>query len=212
MSKKLTKLSRARPKIDSTNKQLNNSDEDFQSVIVKPSTTQKISQTHDESSAPKNKIVESNNSTVFETSAPLQPCPFCSKKFNNVQELTRLSHLKACATQLGIDTNQLLEIRKLEDRQAEEWKALNLPKISNVSKNSTTRSNNASLKLKRAEFQATNDPNLEIALALSASMAGTTVDDSNALKSEKVEEINDESGKQCWLPQVHWTNLPGIGH
>ena len=111
--------------------------------------------------------------------------------------------LKACATQLGIDTNQLLEIRKLEDRQAEEWKALNLPKISNVSKNSTTRSNNASLKLKRAEFQATNDPNLEIALALSASMAaGTTVDDSNSLKSEKVEEINDESGKQCWLPQV----------
>ena len=95
-----------------------------------------------------------------------------------------------------------MEIRKLEDRQAEEWKALNLPKINNVSKNSTTRSNNASLKLKRAEFQATNDPNLEIALALSASMAGTTVDDSNALKSEKVEEINDESGKQCWLPQV----------
>ena len=78
-----------------------------------------------------------------------------------------------------------------------------MSKISNVSKNSTTRSNNASLKLKRAEFQATNDPNLEIALALSASMAaGTTVDDSNALKSEKVEEINDESGKQCWLPQV----------
>ena len=104
---------------------------------------------------------------------------------------------------MGIDTNQLLEIRKLEDRQAEEWKALNLPKISNVSKNSTTRSNNASLKLKRAEFQATNDPNLEIALALSASMAaGTTVDDSNALKSEKVDEVNDESGKQCWLPQV----------
>ena len=95
MSKKLTKLSRARPKIDSTNKQLNNSDEDFQSVIVKPSTTQKISQTHDDSSAPKDKILEeSNNSTVFETSAPLQPCPFCSKKFNNVQELTRLSHLK----------------------------------------------------------------------------------------------------------------------
>ena len=107
---------------------------------------------------------------------------------------------------MGIDTNQLLEIRKLEDRQADEWKALNLPKINNVSKNSTTRSNNASLKLKRAEFQATNDPNLEIALALSASMAaGTTVDDSNGLKSEKVEEINDESGKQCWLPQVRNT-------
>ena len=95
MSKKLTKLSRARPKIDSTNKQLNNSDEDFQSVIVKPSTTQKISQTLDDSSAPKNKILEeSNNFTVVEISAPLQPCPFCSKKFNNVQELTRLSHLK----------------------------------------------------------------------------------------------------------------------
>ena len=44
MSKKLTKLSRARPKIDSTNKQLNNSDEDFQSVIVKPSHAEKCSQ------------------------------------------------------------------------------------------------------------------------------------------------------------------------
>ena len=94
MSKKLTKLSRARPKIDSTNKQLNNSDEDFQSVIVKPSTTQKISQNQDDSSAPKDELAENNKSTIVETAAQLQPCPFCSKKFNNVQELTRLSHLK----------------------------------------------------------------------------------------------------------------------
>ena len=109
MSKKLTKLSRARPKIDSTNKQLNNSDEDFQSVIVKPSTTQKISQTLDDSSVPKNKILEeSNNSTIVETSAPLQPCPFCSKKFNNVQELTRLSHLKVSYFQKVILVSSIL--------------------------------------------------------------------------------------------------------
>ena len=28
------------------------------------------------------------------------------------------------------------------------------------------------------------------------------IDSNAALKSEKIEEINDESGKQCWLPQV----------
>ena len=101
----------------------------------------------------------------------------------------------------GVDTNQLLEIRKLEDRQAEEWKALNLPKINNVSKNSTTRSSNTSVKVKRAEFQSTNDPNLEIALALSASMASTT-GETIETKSEKVEELKNETVQQCWLPQV----------
>ena len=101
-----------------------------------------------------------------------------------------------------MDTNQLLEIRKLEDRQAEEWKALNLPKINNVSKNSTTRSSNtSSVKVKRAEFQSTNDPNLEIALALSASMASTAGEAGEA-KKEKVEEFKNETVQQCWLPQV----------
>ena len=100
-----------------------------------------------------------------------------------------------------MDTNQLLEIRKLEDRQAEEWKALNLPKINNVSKNSTTRSSNTSVKVKRAEFQSTNDPNLEIALALSASMA-STAGEAIETKSEKVEEFKNETVQQCWLPQV----------
>ena len=59
---------------------------------------------------------------------------------------------------------------------------------------------NTSLKVKRAEFQSTNDPNLEIALALSASMAGTA-GEAIEVNSEKVEEIKSETVQQCWLPQ-----------
>ena len=209
MSKKLTKLSRARPKKDTTNKQLNNSDEDFQSVIVKPTNESKISQKED--SILKDSILKdtievndtSTNASIATTTLP--PCPFCGKKFNNAQELSRLSHLKACATQLGVDTNQLLEIRKLEDRQAEEWKSLNLPKLNNASKNSTARSNNSSLKVKRAEFLSTNDPSLEIALALSASLATTTVDNTNTVEEAKEVKINNsDTVNQCWLPQVRF--------
>ena len=210
MSKKLTKLSRARPKpkTDSSNKQLNNSDEDFQSVISKPINDEKssekpqnsikISQITQNTTAASESIDQ--NVTTTAGIAPLQPCPFCSKKFSCGQELTRASHLKSCASQLGVETNQLLEIRKLEDRQAEEWKALNLPKINNVSKNSTTKSSNTSLKVKRAEFQSSNDPNLEIALALSASMA-SNAGESIENKNEKVEDIKSETVQQCWLPQ-----------
>ena len=106
--------------------------------------------------------------------------------------------------QIGVETNQLLEIRKLEDRQAEEWKALNLPKINNVSKNSTTKSSNTSLKVKRAEFQSSNDPNLEIALALSASMA-SNAGESIENKNEKVEDIKSETVQYVGYHSLHQT-------
>ena len=200
MSKKPTKLSRARPKKDSNSKALNDSDEDFQSVIVKPTNTQKNSQKCQ--SIVKNDVIQ-NDTTAVETLITLPPCPFCQKKFSSNQELTRITHLKACATPLGVDTNQLLEIKKLEERQADEWKALNLPKVTNTSKNVTTKSSNVSLKVKRAQFQSSNDPNLEIALALSASMTATAVAPvENSSKIEKVEEVKTEPGNQCWLPQV----------
>ena len=96
---------------------LNDSDDDFKSVIVTKVQPAKLkTQDHNDQSNP--------------------PCPFCSKSFaagsNN-----RASHLKACASQLGVDTRQLLEIKKLEQRQADEWKALNLPSKTAAANNIT---------------------------------------------------------------------------
>ena len=108
MSKKLTKLSRGRPKpkVDSSNKQLNNSDEDFQSVISKPSNHEKSSQKSEKNSQKSQNITTTNetfdqNVTSVAGGTTLQPCPFCSKKFSIGQELSRASHLKSCASQLG---------------------------------------------------------------------------------------------------------------
>ena len=154
MSKKLTKLSRSRPKTDSkpqsSKSNLNNSDEDFQSVIEKPSKTQiSISDSScisifekPQSTQIDIEVDEIEESTILPSNKTsfLPPCPFCGKTFN--KDSTRISHLKSCGTQLGVNTNQLIEIKKLEQRQAEEWKALNLPKTVQTIKNAS-KSNNS---------------------------------------------------------------------
>lgn len=159
---------------------LNNSDEDFQSVI-------------EEKKPPDPKSDESSTKTSTKTEPDdvlsvniLPPCPFCGKSFNAGQELTRASHLKSCGNQLGLDTNQLLKIKHLEDRQADEWRALNLPKIANSSLKNTSK--NTSKSRQNAQFQASGDPLLDMALAMSASMVSEVP--SSVVKENK-----------CWLPQ-----------
>ncbi len=193
MSKKLTKLSR-RKADNKTVKQLNNSDEDFQSIVTgeKPSILEKPQSTQLSIHSEDKSLTPLDCSEVPQVNA-FPPCPFCGKLFNKAQELTRISHLKSCGNQLGVNTNQLLEIKRLEERQAEEWKALNLPKTTNVTKNSTTNTSKT-LKAKRAQFQATNDPHLEMALAISASLAHD---------AQVEHEVTTEPNKsKCWLPQA----------
>ena len=120
MSKRFTKLSRPKAK----NSQLNNSDEDFQSVLSEEKPNVEISEISEIAPPPEIEI-------------PIPPCPFCGKSFQS--GITRSSHLKSCGNHLGVDTNQLLEIKKLEEKQAEEWKALNLPKTNNVTVKNTTK-------------------------------------------------------------------------
>ena len=63
--------------------------------------------------------------------------------------------------------------------------------------------------MKRAEFQSTNDPNLEIALALSASMA-STAGEAIETKSEKVEEfkkVNSQDQLICTHNQFEQMKL-----
>ena len=83
----------------------------------------------------------------------------------------------------------MLEVRKLEEKQAEQWKALNLPRTTNVSKNRTNNSSRTKTSIIKAQFQMTGDPQLDMALALSASMAS------------EGETKTKSPPKKCWLPQ-----------
>ena len=119
---------------------LNNSDEDFVPVTGdKPYSISKINETV----PTKDICTASALKSASSSSAPTLPsCPFCEKTFASGQTLSRASHLKSCGNQLGLDTNQLLQIKKLEDKQAQEWKDLNLPKI--TTGNTTTTINRSS--------------------------------------------------------------------
>ena len=147
MSKKLTKISMRdsrqglQAKTTTPSQILNNSDEDFVPVTGdKPYSISKINET----APPKDICTASELKSASSSSATmtLPSCPFCQKTFVSGQKLSRASHLKSCGNQLGLDTNQLLQIRKLEDKQAQEWKDLNLPKITNG--NTTTITNRSS--------------------------------------------------------------------
>ena len=70
-------------------------------------------------------------------------CPFCQKEFpKNVTVARRNAHLKVCGIQKGLKPEDLLKVRRLEEKQAAEWADLGLPKppyksthgISNVAK------------------------------------------------------------------------------
>ena len=195
MSKKLTKLS-TRGRSDKSKKtkiqsNLNNSDEDFVSVVDKPKRNEDTAYT-------KNISTDSTRTAQDDYRSASVPfsCPFCGKSFASGQTLARASHLKACGNQLGVDTNQLLQIKKLEDKQAQEWKDLNLPIVTNNTtiKNKSIANKSNKSKAVKTELLASNDPQLEIALALSASLAQTSTvaedTSSNAVQETK-----------CWLPQ-----------
>ena len=179
MSKKLTnrggRSDKSSKKTKVIQSNLNNSDEDFVSVVDKPKRN--------------NETDTQAQDDYRSASSSSSPCPFCGKSF--ASSLARASHLKACGNQLGVDTNQLLKIKKLEDKQAQEWKDLNLPSIvttnntESIKSKSCNKTKSAKAKAK-SEFLASNDPQLEIALALSASLTASS---------------NEVQGTKCWLPQ-----------
>ena len=91
-------------------------------------------------------------------------CPFCQKVFKNVSELKRNAHLKVCGTHSGLKPEDVLKVRRLEEKQAAEWASLGLPKPTTAPKETSKR------KPKASNVEETKDAQLEMALALSASM------------------------------------------
>ena len=198
MSKRLTKLSRAKPNKkaiveEKVQHDLDSSAEDFQKttdIKLKPKEVENNLNTQNSATIISSIVSQPNVSCDSSiSSAAVPPCPFCGKSFKVEQELARLAHLKSCGTQLGLGVDQLLEVRKLEEKQAEQWKALNLPRATNVSKNRTNNSSRTKTSIIKSQFQMTGDPQLDMALALSASMASES------------ETITKSPSKKCWLPQ-----------
>ncbi|XP_068085376.1 uro-adherence factor A isoform X2 [Anabrus simplex] len=87
-------------------------------------------------------------------------CPMCWKRFDKVNVV----HLKACAAKHNMTTAQLMDAMALQDKQTAEREALGLPAVpcNQSSKKPSTR--------KGSGTSDSNDPNLQLALALSASM------------------------------------------
>ncbi len=224
MSKRLTKLSSRRKKPEAlktsiisgdkkTLASLNNSDEDFKmpplvnepSIESKGPTETQETQNRTESRLSERSSIACDRSSINRSkTSSLPPCPFCSKVFQLGQELTRVSHLKTCGSTLGVSTSELLKIKELEDRQAEEWKAMRLPKASvnlsstSTSKNKSKTSKNSTL---AANLCATSDPHLEMALALSASLAAQDEGKESA-KAGNADSADEDSSKENVIPTM----------
>lgn len=66
--------------------------------------------------------------------AATRECPFCQKDFpKSVSEAKRNAHLKVCGIHKGFKPEDLVKVRRLEEKQAAEWADLGLPKPANKS-------------------------------------------------------------------------------
>jgi len=66
---------------------------------------------------------------AVQNGSPMAPCPLCGRTFGGGQAAQRGNHLRGCGAKRGLSTEQLLEINRLETRQAKERKALGLPAL-----------------------------------------------------------------------------------
>ncbi|CAD6241648.1 GSCOCG00009323001-RA-CDS, partial [Cotesia congregata] len=88
------------------------------------------------------------------------PCPLCLKTFSD--STSQITHSKTCASKNKVSTRTLLEAVALQERQAEERRAIGLPAqpFAQPKRKSTFR---------RSDF-CSEDPNVQLALALSESL------------------------------------------
>ncbi|KAH0534437.1 hypothetical protein KQX54_003879 [Cotesia glomerata] len=88
------------------------------------------------------------------------PCPLCLKTFSD--STSQIAHSKTCASKNKVSTRKLLEAVALQERQAEERRAIGLPAqpFAQPRRKSTFR---------RSDFRS-EDPNVQLALALSESL------------------------------------------
>jgi len=123
-------------------------------------------------------------------------CPLCNKQ-------AQAGHLKSCASKHGLTTQQVVELRRMEEKHREERRKLGIPDVAlSVAAPKTSK---ARIPRKKTSDDAGADPDLALALALSISAAGTCNEDDGG----KVEEVQGgkmsvramTEGQKMWLPQ-----------
>ncbi|XP_058805698.1 uncharacterized protein LOC131672475 isoform X2 [Phymastichus coffea] len=121
------------------------------------------------------------------------PCPVCLKLFKDDTACT--SHMKSCAAKNNVSIKQLLEAKRLQDRQAQERKAIGLiaapilpeKKKAFQSKNFSTK-DDPQLQLGLAMSESLHEAEKMIKLKEAAFLAG--------IPMEYVTEMNDEERKK----------------
>ncbi|XP_074115878.1 uncharacterized protein LOC141538366 [Cotesia typhae] len=131
------------------------------------------------------------------------PCPLCLKTF--CDSASQIAHSKTCASKNKVSTRKLLEAVALQERQAEERRAIGLPAqpFAQPRRKSTFR---------RSDFRS-EDPNVQLALALSESLQEAQnleeLDAAIALAGEEI--LLSSSQRQNTLKNFGFlTNKPAV--
>lgn len=131
------------------------------------------------------------------------PCPLCLKTFSD--SASQIAHSKTCASKNKVSTRKLLEAVALQERQAEERRAIGLPAqpFAQPRRKSTFR---------RSDFRS-EDPNVQLALALSESLQEAQnleeLDAAIALAGEEI--LLSSSQRQNTLKNFGFlTNKPAV--
>ena len=137
-----------------------------------------------------------NSSTASMTSSS-SLCPLCNKQ-------AQAGHLKSCASKHGLTTQQVVELRRMEEKHREERRKLGIPDVAvSVAAPKTSK---ARLPRKKTNDDAGADADLALALALSISAAATCNDDEGCGGDERegVKTSNSDrmtESQKMWLPQ-----------
>ena len=157
------------------------SDDDFVSPKSNTSVRKEKQRREEKQKRVKAETAEKTYEETSEADGTVRSCPLCGKK---VEQSSHSGHLKQCGARLGLSTEQLVEARRLEERHREDRLRLGLPDWPAAS---AVRRQTGRKKAARCEGE---DPDLELALALSVSscLSSVTTEDS-------------ERPGTMWLPQ-----------
>ena len=153
-----------RNKLSRKNKPQKAADESFNDFVE--------SKTHSVKSTVKKEDSEGPDPSDEKGDRPGFVCPLCGKDLKGSNDLKRSAHLKLCGHSRGVQPADVLKAKRLEEKHTKEWEELGLPRpnAGPPIPDASTKVNK-SKKPKSSHVQSTEDKQLELALALSASMA-----------------------------------------
>ncbi|OXU31560.1 hypothetical protein TSAR_007400 [Trichomalopsis sarcophagae] len=136
------------------------------------------------------------------------PCPLCLRPFKD--DPTCTNHMKTCAAKNKVSVKQLLDAKKLQDRQAEERKAMGLLATPVLPERKKA--------FRSKKYSTEDDPQLQLVLAMSESLyqAEQMVELEQAallagIPSECIKDMNDEERKTTLRNFGFTTNKPATG-